>query len=143
MLPVATTGSSEKFLMAAIGEASRRSGVGIETIRYYEREGIVPLPERLQNGRRNYSQEEIANLKFIKRCRDLGFALQDAGTLLSVSHSENVDCGEVLKFGVAQLAAVRSKIAELRNLELALTELTSNCTVGLSQCPMLEQMRSD
>ncbi len=63
--------------MFAIGEASRRSGVSVETIRYYEREGITAKPGRAANGRRLYSDAEISELAFIKRCRDLGFSLPD------------------------------------------------------------------
>jgi DNA-binding transcriptional MerR regulator len=128
--------------MSLIGEASKRSGVGIETIRYYEREGIVPKPGRSPNGRRSYTRDDIANLRFIKRCRELGFALQDARALLLISQGGNVDCGNILEFGLAQLEDVRTKIEELRKLEVALEELTSNCKGGSPQCPMLDQIRS-
>jgi DNA-binding transcriptional MerR regulator len=128
--------------MSLIGEASKRSGVGIETIRYYEREGIVPKPGRSPNGRRKYTRDDIANLRFIKRCRELGFALQDARALLLISQGGNVDCGNVLEFGLSQLEDVRTKIEELRKLEVALEELTSNCRAGSPQCPMLDQIRS-
>ena len=61
--------------MATIGEASRRSGINIETIRYYEREGVVPRPGRSASGRRVYTDDEVAVLAFVKRCRDMGFPL--------------------------------------------------------------------
>jgi DNA-binding transcriptional MerR regulator len=128
--------------MATIGEASRRSGVGIETIRYYEREGIVSKPERTPNGRRRYMRDDIACLRFVKRCRELGFSLPDARALLLISQGGNIDCGNVLEFGLAQLAEVRTKIEELRNLEVALEELTSNCKAGSPECPMLDGIRS-
>ncbi|UWQ32382.1 MerR family transcriptional regulator [Leisingera sp. M527] len=68
--------------MTAIGEASRQSGVSVETIRYYEREGIVPKPQRAPNNRRLYSARDVGRLRFLKRSRDLGFPLADAKTLL-------------------------------------------------------------
>lgn len=128
--------------MTSIGEASRRSGVGIETIRYYEREGVIPKPERAQNGRRIYTADAIADLRFIKRCRELGFSLQVAQRLLEISNGNQINCGEVLEFGATQLSDVRAKIAELQNMETALEELTSNCADGSTRCPMLEALRS-
>ncbi|MCD9150154.1 MerR family transcriptional regulator [Pseudophaeobacter flagellatus] len=71
--------------MIAIGEASRQSGIGIETIRYYEREGIVPKPERAANNRRLYSVHDVGRLRLLKKCRDLGFPLADAKTLIDLS----------------------------------------------------------
>ena len=127
--------------MFAIGEASRQSGVSIETIRYYEREGIVPPPERSANGRRIYSAEAIGRLKFLKNCRNLGFSLSDAKALLELSVGEHSDCDTVSRMGDRQLASTRKKIAELRRLEAALTELTANCSEGNTNCPMLDALR--
>ena len=128
--------------MVAIGEAAQRSGVGIETIRYYEREGIVPKPPRAANGRRDYPDALIANLRFIKRCRDLGFPLREAKGLLALSQGDQVNCQDVQNIGHAQLGEVRTKIAELKMLEAALVELTSNCENGSTSCPMLDRLRS-
>ncbi len=128
--------------MVAIGEAARRSGVGIETIRYYEREGIVPSPPRASNGRRDYPDALIANLRFIKRCRDLGFPLREAKGLLALSQGDQVNCQDVQNIGHAQLGEVRTKIGELKLLEAALVELTSNCENGSTSCPMLDRLRS-
>ncbi|MXN66562.1 MerR family transcriptional regulator [Stappia sp. GBMRC 2046] len=127
--------------MFAIGEASRRSGVGIETIRYYEREGIVPRPERSANGRRVYSTEAIGLLKFLKNCRSLGFSLADAKALLDLSGSARSDCDAVLDVSKRHLRAIGEKIAELRKLEAALEELTANCSAGNTECPMLDTLR--
>lgn len=129
--------------MFAIGEASRRSGVSIETIRYYEREGIVPEPSRAANGRRVYSATEIAQLRFIKRCRELGFRIVDAKALLALSEGTDADCAKVHEFGSAHLANVREKISELKRLEVALEELVANCRLGSTKCPMLEKLNAD
>jgi MerR family mercuric resistance operon transcriptional regulator len=129
--------------MFAIGEASRRSGVSVETIRYYEREGIVPEPGRTTNGRRVYSDAEIAQLRFIKRCRELGFGIADAKALLALSEGTDADCGKVHEVGTKHLANVRSKISELTRLEAALEELVANCRLGSASCPMLENLKGD
>ncbi|MGR3760151.1 MerR family DNA-binding protein [Roseobacteraceae bacterium NS-SX3] len=127
--------------MFAIGEASRRSGVGIETIRYYEREGIVPKPGRLANGRRVYSLEAIGRLRFLKKCRDLGFSLAEAKALLGLAGAGASDCQAVQEMSARHLAAIRQKIRDLQKLEAAMTELMANCSAGNTGCPMLDALR--
>ena len=128
--------------MIAIGEASRQSGVGIETIRYYEREGVVPKPERASNNRRLYSQRDVGRLRFLRKCRDLGFPLADAKTLLDLSESSGADCQTVKEMAERHVSNVRRKIKELTVLEAALNELTANCDSGNISCPMLSQLRT-
>ncbi len=128
--------------MIAIGEASRQSGVGIETIRYYEREGLVPKPIRAANNRRLYSERDVGRLRFLKKCRDLGFPLADAKVLLSLSESHDADCQSVKTMAEIHTANVRAKIIELRLLEAALSELTVNCAGGSVACPMLDQLQT-
>ncbi|MBO6755191.1 MAG: MerR family transcriptional regulator [Roseibium sp.] len=128
--------------MIAIGEASRQSGVGIETIRYYERVGLVPRPERAANNRRLYSAADVGRLRFLKKCRDLGFALADAKTLLDLSEQCSDDCRSVKELADIHIADVRRKISELTELEAALNELTANCASGNVACPMLGRLRS-
>lgn len=126
--------------MIAIGEASRLSGVPIETIRYYEREGVVSKAIRTASGRRQYSDADVSELRFIKRCRDLGFTLQDAIALRRLASEPADACATVEGLGREHLANVRSKIAELRKLERALAELTANCARGHGGCPMLKAL---
>ncbi|MFW8634384.1 MerR family transcriptional regulator [Cribrihabitans pelagius] len=128
--------------MIAIGEASRQSGVGIETIRYYEREGIVPRPARAANNRRLYSAQDVGRLRFLKRCRDLGFPLSDAKTLLALSEGGGEDCRAVREMAELHIAGIRNKIDELRRLEAALKELTANCVRGNLSCPLLHELRT-
>ncbi len=127
--------------MISIGEASRQSGVGIETIRYYEREGIVPRPARALNNRRLYSPNDVGRLHFLKKCRDLGFPLSDAKALLELSEGSTDDCQSVKELAEAHIVSVRSKIDELNRLERALSELTANCDSGNVHCPMLQRLR--
>jgi MerR family mercuric resistance operon transcriptional regulator len=123
--------------MQTIGEAARRSGVTIETIRYYEREGIVPPPGRAASGRRLYTPEEIGRLRFVKRCRDLGFAIADIRLLMKLAAGQEGSCAVAGGLGKAQLVETQRKIADLRRLEAALSELIQNCDAGQTKCAML------
>lgn len=126
--------------MVAIGEASRLSGVSIETIRYYEREGIISKAGRTASGRRTYSDAEISELRFIRRCRDLGFSIHDAIALRGLANDPESACESVEQLGRKHLADVRAKLAELRQLETALAELVTNCAKGQRSCPMLNAL---
>lgn len=128
--------------MVAIGEASRLSGVSIETIRYYEREGIISKAGRTPTGRRVYSDAEISELRFIKRCRDLGFSIQDAIALRNLADAPSDACETVEQLGRKHLSDVRAKLGELAQLEKALAELVANCANGQRDCPMLNALRA-
>ncbi|MCK7611446.1 MerR family transcriptional regulator [Roseibium sediminicola] len=129
--------------MIAIGEASKRSGVSIETIRYYEREGIVPRPGRAANNRRLYTADDIGRLHLLKRLRDLGFPLAEARMMLDLSENRASDCEAVMELAKAHIANVATKIAELKKLETALKQLVSNCSRGNVDCPMLGRLRTE
>lgn len=129
--------------MFAIGQASQQSGVNIETIRYYEREGVVSKPGRSTAGRRLYSSEEIAKLRFVKRCRDLGFPILIIQTFLSLTAQSDRSCGEVKSLAENHLADVSAKIENLIQLREALLDLSKNCDEGTSACPMLDTLMKD
>ena len=126
--------------MVPIGEAARQSGVHIETIRYYEREGVIAPPGRSAAGRRLFTPAEIARLRFIRRCRGLGFSINDIRALMGLTGHPDTACGEVAAMGRAQLADVHSRIARLQELARALEELVSGCDSGNTACPMLEDL---
>ena len=129
--------------MIAIGEASRQSGVGIETIRYYEREGIVSKPGRSPGGRRLYSPDEIAKLRFVRRCRDLGFPISIIQTFLSLTEQGGRSCGEVKTLAENHLDDISAKIENLTRLREALLGLSANCDDGTAACPMLDSLMKD
>jgi MerR family mercuric resistance operon transcriptional regulator len=129
--------------MFAIGKASQKSGVNIETIRYYEREGFVPKPDRSAGGRRLYTADEIARLRFMKRCRDLGFSMSIIQTLLSLNDQQGRSCNEVKTMAEDQLVAISAKIDNLERLRAALQSLSTSCDDGTSSCPMLDSLMSD
>lgn len=126
--------------MVAIGEASRLSGVSIETIRYYEREGIISKADRTASGRRTYSDVGISELRFIKRCRELGFSVRDAVALRNLANEPAGACETVEQLGRKHLSDVQAKLVELRQLEGALVELVANCAKGQRDCPMLDAL---
>lgn len=129
--------------MFTIGKASEQSGVNIETIRYYEREGIVPKPGRSTGGRRLYSTDEIAKLRFVRRCRDLGFPISIIQTFLSLTATDDRSCGEVKTLAEDHLVEINSKIENLIRLREALLSLSKNCEDGIATCPMLDALMKD
>lgn len=129
--------------MKSIGEASRLSGITIETIRYYEREGIIPRTSRTESGRRVFEVQAIAQLKFIRRCRDLGFSLADIKALSSLRLNEEAICSEAQAIGECHLEQVRTKIRDLEALETALAQLLTHCREGRPNCAMLDKLFED
>jgi MerR family mercuric resistance operon transcriptional regulator len=125
--------------MATIGEASARSGVKVETIRYYERIGIVPRPRRGANGRRDYDEKALSRLAFIRRARDLGFSLDDIRALLTLADAK-APCREAHALTTRHRDAVRAKIAALRRLDKTLTETASRCARAPAPCPIIEAL---
>ena len=125
-----------------IGELSRRSGVNIETIRYYERIKVLPAPPRATNGRRVYGQAETRTLAFIRRSRELGFTLDEIRTLLILS-AENGQgaCAEVSELATGHLAEVRAKIDDLKVMERVLVDAVRSCGAGGAPgCPLIDAL---
>ncbi len=123
----------------SIGELSRRSGVNIETIRYYERIKMLPAPPRTASGRRVYGPAEKRTLAFIRRSRDLGFTLEEIRALLDLGGPERVSCADVHKIASAHLVNVRNKLSDLAKLEAILAETVARCSDGAApDCPVLD-----
>jgi len=122
-----------------IGALSRLTGVNIETIRYYERVGILPAPPRTASGRRVYSATERRVLAFIRRGRELGFPLTEIRALLDLGAPGDASCGEVRDIASAHLDRVRAKIADLVKLEAILADAVALCTGDTAPvCPVLD-----
>jgi len=124
-----------------IGELSRRTGVKIETIRYYERIGLLPEPGRTVGGNRQYDREHVKRLGFVRRCRDLGFSIEEIRNLLQMVDREDFTCAEVHDITVDHLATVRQKIADLKRLEEALAGMVAECSRGdIPDCPIVDAL---
>jgi MerR family transcriptional regulator, mercuric resistance operon regulatory protein len=123
----------------SIGEVSRMTGVNIETIRYYERVGVLPAPRRTERGRRVYGPAERSVLAFIRRGRELGFSLDEVRALLSLGAPGNASCAEVKEIASLHLADIRSKLADLARLERLLADAVSRCTGDEAPlCPVVD-----
>lgn len=124
-----------------IGQVSRRSGVNIETIRYYERVGIMPEPGRTRGGNRQYDHEQLKRLAFVRRSRELGFSLAEIRALLNMVDHEDFTCAQVHEMTIAHLSTVRDKISGLRRLEKALKSMADECSKGdLPVCPIIDTL---
>ena len=125
----------------AIGEISRRTGCNIQTIRYYEQIGLMPSPERRGRFRR-YGTEDVRRLVFVRRARELGFALDEVRALLKLSETNDARaCGEVREIGAAHLADIRKRIADLRGMERVLGSTIHQCDAGQQpSCPLIDAL---
>lgn len=126
----------------SIGELSRRTGVHIETIRYYERIKMLPAPSRTASGRRVYGPAETRSLAFIRRSRELGFTLDEIRTLLALSAENGQEaCAEVRELAAGHLADVRAKVADLRAMERVLVDAVRRCDAGEAPgCPLIDSL---
>ena len=100
-----------------IGKLSQLTGVNIETIRYYEKIKVLPVPSRNETGRRQYGPTERRILAFVRRSRELGFSLDEVRALLRLGGPEKASCREVREIAAQHLDDIRTKISDLRNLE--------------------------
>lgn len=126
----------------AIGELSRRTGCNIETIRYYERVGLLPAPAR--RGRyRHYGTEDVGRLAFVRQARELGFTLDEVRALLGLAAGGGGACAEVREIAATHLAEVRAKVADLNAMELVLADAVRRCDAGETPgCPLIGVLAS-
>lgn len=125
----------------AIGELARETGTKVETIRWYERDGIMPAPVRTAGGHRVYTAAHRDRLAFIRHARELGFPLDDVRALLRLSDDPQRPCAEAHEIASAHLAAVQSRIARLQALEAELKRMVADCGRGtMSDCRVIESL---
>ncbi len=116
-----------------IGELAKRAGCRAETVRFYEREGLMPDPRRSEGGHRMYDAEHMKRLTFIRRARELGFTLNQVRSLLGLADSGDYTCADVKSLTLSHRADVRDKIADLKRLDAALSDLAGECEGDRSQ----------
>ncbi len=121
---------------------SAATGVDVETIRYYERQGLLPAPARQANGYRDYGQPQLERLAFIRHCRALDMPLADVRALLAALDAPGPECGNVNALIDQHLARVRARLASLRALEKQLRSLRSSCNgaPGDAGCGILHEL---
>ena len=128
-----------------IGAVANQTGLTTETIRYYEREGLIPPPSRADNGYRNYSADTIQRLKFIKRAKSLGFSLNETTELLAISEDNAATAAEFRHGAKLKRQAIAEKIADLKRMHNALTKLIEACPGegDKNDCPILNALVND
>jgi len=127
--------------MVTIGGLSKQTGCNIETIRYYERIGLLPKPPRTEGGHRLYEREQIKRLVFIRRSRELGFSLDEIRTLLRLVDGKRYTCQEVKALTEEHLGDIKKKIADLKKLQKTLGEISAQCQGGqVPECPIIDAL---
>lgn len=127
-----------------IGELSRRTAVHIETIRYYEHEGILPRPRRSESGRRLYEDDDLQRVIFVRHARELGLELAAIRSLLALQERPGESCQGVIDLMRAQLTAVQSRIDRLNVLKGELHRMLRSCTGGrVADCRIVKALNGD
>ena len=123
------------------GALAARMGCNIETIRYYEKAGLLPPPPRSQGGHRLYGQELVKRLNFVRRSRDLGFTLEEIREMLRLVDGRKYTCAQVEALAVRHVQEIRKKISDLRKLKSVLETMASQCSGGkVPQCPIFDAL---
>lgn len=120
-----------------IGAFAKAAGVSVETIRFYQRKGLLRTPDRLYGSIRRYSTADVARLKFVKAAQRLGFNLDEIGQLLKLA--DGTHCAEAAELGAERLADVRARLADLKRMEAALSKLLEECRKHRDDvaCPLI------
>ncbi len=128
-----------------IGELAVRAAVSVDTVRYYERQGLLPEPTRQASGYRRYDESDVARLRFVRRAKALGFTLVEIRELLELSTRPEDDMGSLKAAATAKLADVESKLVELSRIREGLRTLVASCPGhgALNQCPILSALAED
>lgn len=128
-----------------IGELAKKTDVNIETIRFYERKGIIKCPSKPLSGYRNYSNDYIAIIKFVKNAQSLGFSLKEIEDLLSLKVDEFNDCSLVKIKALAKIEEIENKINALVDMKKSLTEITNRCVGSgpTSSCNILNALDTE
>ncbi len=125
----------------SIGDLARATGVGVETIRYYERTGLLPKPSRTSGNYRAYYAADLARLGFVRRARELGFPIEDVRALLGLSDRRDRPCEAVDAIAREHLAGVDRRLADLATLRRELAALIEGCSRGtMAECRILEAL---
>ena len=125
-----------------IGELSNQTGCKVETIRYYEKQSLMPEPARTDGGHRLYTEEMRGRLLFIRRSRELGFSMDEIRGLLSLVDGEQVSCERVKSMAEEHLRDIRAKISDLKKMQNTLSDLASRCSgEDVPDCPIIDTLQ--
>jgi len=123
-----------------IGKVARLAGVGVETIRFYERQGLIAEPPRKESGYRQYPQQTVVRVRFIRRAKELGFTLKEINEMLYLRIDPNTTCEEIRALAEAKKVDIEEKIRALQRMKKALLKLTAACEENspIGECPILD-----
>jgi MerR family transcriptional regulator, mercuric resistance operon regulatory protein len=124
-----------------IGELARLAECRVDTIRYYERIGLMPKPARTEGGQRRYAEHEARQLLFIRRLRDLGFSVEEAGDFLAMRQQQSYGCADFKGMADARIDHIRQQIAKLHRLQRRLRDISAHCAEGhTANCGVIEAL---
>jgi MerR family mercuric resistance operon transcriptional regulator len=128
-----------------IGHLAKQAGVNLETVRYYERRGLLPRPPRSASGYRLFPTEAVRRLRFIRRAQELGFSLKEIGELLSLRVSRRTTSAAIRARAEAKIADIEAKIRSLESMKKTLRKLTNACAGcgPVAECPILDSLDKD
>ncbi len=128
-----------------IGQVAKSAGVGVETVRFYERKGLLGKPPRRASGYREYAEDAVHRIQFVQRSQQLGFSLREIKDLLHLRVSPGASCADVRERAQAKLADIDAKLSELRSMKTALEKVAAKCTGRgpTSQCPVLDALQAE
>jgi len=127
------------------GEVARQTGVNVETLRFYEREGLLPEPPRKASGYRQYPPDTVHRIDFILRAKELGFTLREIKGLLELRMAPETACAEVRNRVAEKVADIEQRIADLKAIRQALRKLADSCSSSgpADQCPILKHLERE
>jgi len=133
------------FAGMKIGELARAAGVPIDTVRYYERQGLLPAPSRTASGYRQYGHDDVGRLRFVRRAKALGFTLEEIRDLLGLSARREADMAGMKAAAIQKLADIDDKLAELQRIRAGLDALVASCPGhgALEHCPILDALADE
>ena len=127
--------------MYSIGDISKRVGIKVPTLRYYEQAGLIPQPDRSVGGQRRYSEADLERLTFVKHARQLGFSMARIASLIALSEGTDQECDEIHDVAEIHLAAVKAKLKLLRDLEKELKRIVVGCNSGqVDECYIVQSL---
>jgi len=127
------------------GELAKQAGVNVETLRFYEREGLLPEPPRRASGYREYPPDSVQRIRFIQRSKELGFTLREIKGLLELRVNPETTCAQVKEHAAEKISDVKQKVTDLKAIERALKKLMDTCSGSgpIDECPILRHLEKD
>jgi len=133
------------MMLLNIGQVAKQTGVTVETVRFYEKHGLIAAPQRSDSGYRQYPPETVKRVQFIQHAKEVGFTLKDIGELLALRREPGTTCTDIKLRATQKIEEVDQKIQDLKRIRDALGRMIMKCSGRgtLSQCPILEELELD